>query len=226
MQLTSRILVVDDDERIAASVRRALVYEGYEVETSADGRAALHTIASMTPDLVILDVMLPGIDGIETCRRIRSEGNVPVLMLTARDATEARVAGLDNGADDYLVKPFDYAELLARVRALLRRRGASSSSVLSFADITVDLATRTVSRGDRMIDPTPREYELLLYFLRNPRQVLTRGQILDAVWGYDFGGSNNSVDVYVGYLRRKLETAGLSRLIQTIYGVGYSLRDE
>ncbi len=168
---------------------------------------------------------LPGIDGIETCRRIRSEGNTPVLMLTARDTTEARVAGLDNGADDYLVKPFEFAELLARVRALLRRHQPSNAVVLSCSDLVVDVTTRAVRRGSISIDLSPREYELLLYLLRNPRQV-TRSQILDAVWGYDFGGFSNSVDVYVGYLRRKLEKDGLSRLIQTVYGVGYALRGE
>ena len=160
--MAGRILVVDDDERVAASVRRALVYEGYEVETSADGRSALLTLTASSPDLVILDVMLPGIDGIETCRRIRSEGNTPVLMLTARDTTEARVAGLDNGADDYLVKPFEFAELLARVRALLRRQQPSSAVMLSYADLFVDVTTRDVRRGSISVDLTPREYELLL----------------------------------------------------------------
>ena len=221
-----RILVVDDDARIAAAVGRALAYEGYEVETSGDGRTALQRLTTMSPDLVILDVMLPGIDGIETCRRIRTEGNTPVLILTARDTTEARVAGLDNGADDYLAKPFDYAELLARVRALLRRNAPAPAAVLTYADLSVDLSSRAVRRGATSIDPTPREFELLLYLLRNPRQVLTRGQIMDAVWGYDFGGASNSVDVYVGYLRRKLEHGGLRRLIQTVYGVGYALRDD
>jgi two-component system response regulator MprA len=221
-----RILVVDDDARIAAAVGRALAYEGYEVETSGDGRTALQRLTTMSPDLVILDVMLSGIDGIETCRRIRTEGNTPVLILTARDTTEARVAGLDNGADDYLAKPFDYAELLARVRALLRRNAPAPAAALTYADLSVDLSSRAVRRGATSIDPTPREFELLLYFLRNPRQVLTRGQIMDAVWGYDFGGASNSVDVYVGYLRRKLEHGGLSRLIQTVYGVGYALRDD
>ena len=177
-----RILVVDDDERIAAAVGRALTYEGYEVETSGDGRTALQRLTATSPDLVILDVMLPGIDGIETCRRIRTQGNTPVLILTARDTTEACVAGLDNGADDYLVKPFDYAELLARVRALLRRNAPTPEAVLTYADLRVDLSSRAVRRGETSIDPTPREYQPLLYFLRNPRQVLTRGQILDAVW--------------------------------------------
>ncbi|HEY8740650.1 MAG TPA: response regulator transcription factor [Candidatus Dormibacteraeota bacterium] len=219
-----RVLVVDDDASIAASLRRALLYEGYAVTVASDGHAALLRAQSDRPDLVILDVMLPGIDGIEVCRRIRAEDDVPVLMLTARDATADRVTGLDSGADDYLVKPFAYEELLARVRALLRRKPATSMHKLGFADLVMDVGTREVKRGERFIDLTPREFDLLQFFLRNPRQVLTRDRILDIVWGYGFGAASNSVDVYVGYLRAKIEEAGRPRLLHTVRGVGYALR--
>jgi two-component system response regulator MprA len=220
-----RVLVVDDDAGIAASLRRALLYEGYAVTVAGDGHAALKRAQADQPDLVILDVMLPGIDGVEVCRRIRADDDVPVLMLTARDATADRVAGLDSGADDYLVKPFAYEELLARVRALLRRKPARSSRPLRFADLVMDPGTREVHRGERGIELTPREFDLLQFFLRNPRQVLTRDRILDIVWGYGFGASSNSVDVYVGYVRAKLEQGGETRLIHTVRGVGYALRE-
>ena len=225
MSLQARVLVVDDDAAIAASLRRALLYEGYAVTVAADGDTALQRAQTDSPDLVILDVMLPGMDGIEVCKRIRIEDEVPVLMLTARDATADRVLGLDSGADDYLVKPFAYEELLARVRALLRRKPARSTHLLRFADLEMDTGTREVRRGDRLIDLTPREFDLLQFFLRNPRQVLTRDRILDIVWGYGFGASSNSVDVYVGYLRAKLEVDGDPRLIHTVRGVGYALRE-
>ena len=224
MSSQPRVLVVDDDPGIASSLRRALLYEGYAVTVAADGDTALLRARTDQPDLVILDVMLPGIDGIEVCRRLRVEDDVPVLMLTARDATADRVIGLDSGADDYLVKPFAYDELLARVRALLRRKPARSSRQLKFADVNMDTGTREVTRGDRDIDLTPREFDLLQFFLRNPRQVLTRDRILDVVWGYGFGATSNSVDVYVGYLRTKLEQGGGHRLIHTVRGVGYALR--
>ncbi len=220
-----RVLVVDDDASIAAALRRALLYEGYAVTVAADGDTALQRAQVDAPDLVILDLMLPGIDGVEVCRRIRADDDVPVLMLTARDATADRVLGLDSGADDYLVKPFAYEELLARVRALLRRKPARSSRSLRFADVQMDPGTREVRRGDRLIELTPREFDLLQFFLRNPRQVLTRDRILDIVWGYGFGAASNSVDVYVGYLRAKLERDGLPRLLHTVRGVGYSLRE-
>ncbi|MGI8608162.1 MAG: response regulator transcription factor [Candidatus Dormibacteria bacterium] len=225
MSTQPRVLVVDDDASIAAALRRALIYEGYAVTVAADGVTALQRAQFDAPDLVILDVMLPGIDGLEVCRRIRAEDDVPVLMLTARDATADRVRGLDSGADDYLVKPFAYDELLARVRALLRRKPARSLRQLRFADVVMDTGTREVSRGDRQIDLTPREFDLLQFFLRNPRQVLTRDRILDIVWGYAFGAASNSVDVYVGYLRAKLEDGEGSRLIHTVRGVGYALRE-
>jgi two-component system response regulator MprA len=221
----ARVLIVDDDAAIASSLRRALLYEGYAVTVASDGDAALRRAHVDLPDLVILDVMLPGIDGIEVCRRLRAGDDVPVLMLTARDNTADRVLGLDSGADDYLVKPFAYEELLARVRALLRRKPGSSVRQLHFADMTMDTGTREVWRGDRLIELTPREFDLLQLFMRNPRQVLTRDRILDIVWGFGFGATSNSVDVYVGYLRNKLEEHGAPRLIQTIRGVGYSFRE-
>ncbi len=220
------ILVVDDDSRIAASLRRALIYEGYTVEVAGDGPAALACARERPPDLVVLDVMLPGLDGVEVATRLRSGGDVPILMLTARDATADRVRGLDAGADDYLVKPFEYDEFLARVRALLRRRAPRPQQTLQYAGITLDASAREVRRGDRPLQLTVQEFELLQHFLRHPRQVLTRDQILDAAWGYDSGAASNVVDVYVGYLRQKLEEHGEARLIQTVRGVGYVLREE
>jgi two-component system response regulator MprA len=220
-----RVLVVDDDSRIAASVRRALVYEGYSVEVAHDGRTALDFALDREPDLVVLDVMLPDIDGLEVCRRLRRVSDVPVLMLTARDATPDRVAGLDTGADDYLVKPFAHEELLARVRALLRRRAPAANRVLKFADLVMDTAEHSVRRAGREVALTAQEFELLHYFLLHPRQVLTRAQLLDAVWGFDAETTSNVVDVYVGYVRAKLEEGGEPRLVQTVRGVGYILRE-
>jgi two-component system response regulator MprA len=220
------VLVVDDDARIAAALRRALVYEGYQVEVAPDGQIALARARERTPDLAILDIMLPGIDGIEVCRRLRAEGDVPILMLTARDGTADRVKGLDSGADDYLVKPFAYEELLARVRALLRRRAPRQRKQLRYADILMDIGTHEIRRGDEVINLTAKEFELLQHFLRNPNQVLRREQLLDAVWGFDFGATSNVVDVYVGYLRQKLEADGRPRLLQTVRGVGYVLREQ
>jgi two-component system response regulator MprA len=220
-----RILVVDDDSRIAAAVQRALRYEGYAVEVAGDGRGALDKAAAQAPDIVVLDVMLPDIDGIEVCRRLRAGSDVPILMLTALDGTTERVRGLDTGADDYLVKPFAQEELLARVRALLRRRPASTGQTLTYFDLTMDVGAHEAMRGDRVIDLTALEFQLLEHFLRNPRQVLTRDQLLEAVWGFDAETTSNLVDVYVGYLRSKLESAGERRLIQTVRGVGYVLRD-
>ena len=220
------ILVVDDDTKIAAALRRALVYEGYQVEVAPDGPIALTRARERMPDLAILDVMLPGIDGLEVCRRLRAEGDLPILMLTARDATADRVRGLDSGADDYLVKPFAYEELLARVRALLRRRAPRARRTLRYADVVMDMATREVRRADQLITTTAKEFDLLQHFMRNPGQVLRREQLLDAVWGFDFGASSNVVDVYVGYLRQKLEQGGGPRLLQTVRGVGYILKEE
>jgi two-component system response regulator MprA len=217
------ILVVDDDPRLAASLRRALVYEGYRVETAADGPAALAATRDALPDLVILDVMLPGIDGLEVCRRIRAVSDVAILMLTARDAVEARVDGLDSGADDYLVKPFAYDELLARIRSLLRRRAPESGRV-TVADLVLEPAAHEARRGDRPLELSALEFSLLEYFARHPRIVLTRDRILEAVWGFDADTVSNVVDVYVGYLRRELEAGGEPRLLHTVRGVGYVLR--
>jgi two-component system response regulator MprA len=223
------ILVVDDERAVRESLRRALELEGYAVELAQDGEEALGRVSrEPIPDAVILDVLMPGIDGLETCRRIRTGGvAVPILMLTARAEIDSRVAGLDAGADDYLPKPFALAELLARLRALLRRvgNGAAESGALRFADLELDPGTREVRRGKDAIELTRTEFSLLELFLRNPRQVLTRSIIFERVWGYDFGPSSNSLDVYIGYLRRKTEASGRPRLIHTVRGVGYALRE-
>ena len=224
-----KILVVDDEPAVRESLRRALELEGYVVELADDGESALDRLGgSAQADAVILDVLMPGIDGLEVCRRLRAHDNaVPVLMLTARAEVDSRVAGLDAGADDYLPKPFALAELLARLRALLRRAANEdeASDVLRFADLEVDLGTREVRRGTRPIELTRTEFSLLELFLRNPRQVLTRSIIFERVWGYDFGPTSNSLDVYIGYLRRKTEEGAAPRLIHTVRGVGYALRE-
>src|SRR6266851_8876374 len=221
------VLVVDDDQRIASAIRRALIYEGYQVEVARDGPVALTHVRERAPDLMILDVMLPGLDGMEVARRLQAGGGeFPILMLTAKDGTSDRVRGLDAGADDYLVKPFAYEELLARVRALLRRRAPRARRTLRYADVVMDLATREVRRQDQLISTTAKEFDLLQHFMRNPGQVLRREQLLDAVWGFDFGASSNVVDVYVGYVRQKLEQGGRPRLLQTVRGVGYILKEE
>jgi two-component system response regulator MprA len=221
------VLVVDDDQRIASAIRRALIYEGYQVEVARDGPVALTHVRERPPDLMILDVMLPGLDGMEVARRLQAGGGeFPILMLTAKDGTSDRVRGLDAGADDYLVKPFAYEELLARVRALLRRRAPRRQRTIRYADIAMDLGAHEVKRNGRLIALTAKEFDLLELFVRNPRQVLTRERIMDAVWGFDFGATSNVVDVYVGYLRQKLEDGGAARVIQTLRGVGYVLREE
>jgi two-component system, OmpR family, response regulator MprA len=222
-----RILVVDDEPAVRESLRRALQLEGYDVDLAGDGEEALARLRADSVDAIVLDVSMPRLDGLETCRRLRSAGdNVPVLMLTARDEVSDRVAGLDAGADDYVVKPFALEELLARLRALLRRAApADESDVLRFADLELDPATREVRRNGDPIELTRTEFSLLELFLRNPRQVLTRSIIFERVWGYDFGFGSNSLDVYIGYLRRKTEQGGKPRLIQTIRGVGYALRE-
>ncbi len=221
-----RILVVDDDPAVRSSLDRALRLEGYEVETAADGPAALQILSLGSPDAVVLDLGLPGLDGLAVCRRLRSAGDdTPVLMLTARDAVDDRVQGLDAGADDYLVKPFALAELLARLRALLRRRSGAEGEVLRFGDLSLDLGTREARRSDRLFTLTRIEFDLLELFLRHPRQVLTRDVILDRVWGYTFDSGTNSLAVYVGYLRRKTEADGESRYLHTVRGVGYVLRE-
>ena len=221
-----RILVVDDERAVRESLGRALELEGYKVEYAADGGEALYRLESDQPDAVVLDVLMPGIDGLEVARRVRRAGNrVPVLMLTAREEVQDRVAGLDAGADDYLTKPFALEELVARLRALLRRSTDGGGEFLRFADLELNTGTREVSRGGDAIELTRTEFSLLELFLRNPRQVLTRSVIFERVWGYDFGFASNSLDVYIGYLRRKTEAGAKSRLIQTVRGVGYALRE-
>jgi two-component system, OmpR family, response regulator MprA len=221
-----KILVVDDERAVRESLRRALELEGYEIELAGDGGEALAQLESDQPDAVILDVLMPGVDGLEVCRRLRRSGNrLPVLMLTARDAVENRVEGLDAGADDYVTKPFALDELLARVRALLRRTANGSGEALRFADLELNPGTREVRRGDEHIELTRTEFSLLELFMLNPRQVLTRSIIFERVWGYDFGFASNSLDVYIGYLRRKTEAGDKQRLIQTVRGVGYALRE-
>ncbi|MCA9989927.1 MAG: response regulator transcription factor [Ardenticatenaceae bacterium] len=226
--MSARILVVEDEERIRVFLQRGLGFEGYEVETAPDGKKALEMALNRPPDLVLLDIMLPEMSGIEVCRRLRENGQteLPILMLTAKEGIEDRVAGLDAGADDYLVKPFSFEELLARVRALLRRAQPSQPQVYRFADLELDTGTRRGRRGEIMFDLTAKEYELLELFMRHPRQVLTRDVIFDRVWNYDFGGESNIIEVYVRYLRQKTEAGKQPRLIHTVRGVGYVLREE
>jgi len=226
--VVARVLVVDDEPALRDSLDRALRAEGYAVDTAPDGATALERLAEREPDVVVLDVLMPGLDGLETARRMRASGSrVPVLMLTARDAIGDRVAGLDAGADDYVVKPFALEELLARLRALLRRGAGAEpgGERLGFADLELDTGTREVHRGGRPIELTRTEFALLEILLRNPRQVLPRSLLFDRVWGYDFGPTSNTLEVYVGYLRRKTESGGEPRLIQTVRGVGYALRE-
>jgi two-component system response regulator MprA len=218
------ILVVDDDPHIRSVVSRGLRFEGYDVQLAADGIEALRLARIAPPDLVVLDVMLPGMDGLEVCRRLRRGTRVPILMLTARDAVPDRIAGLDSGADDYLVKPFDFDELLARIRAVFRRTQPQIKEVLTFTDLRLDAGTREAQRRSRRIDLTTREYELLLLFLQHPRQVLTREQILRHVWG-DAEVDSNAIEVHIARLRDKLEADDEERLLQTVRGVGYALRE-
>jgi len=222
------VLIVDDDQKLLKMLRRTLVYEGFDVVTAADGREALAQVAAHQPDVIILDWLMPGMTGIQVTEHLREgRDNTMILMLTARDAVEDRVEGLESGADDYLAKPFAPAELLARVHALLRRSAAATKDQpLFYADLTLDPITRETRRGDRQFDLTPTEFDLLHYLMRHPRQVLQRDQILEEVWGYDFGGDDNVLEVYVGYLRKKTEQGGEPRLIQTVRGVGYVLREE
>jgi two-component system response regulator MprA len=220
-----KILVVDDDPAVSGALERALRLEGYEVAIANDGQVALEQLALSPPDALILDLGLPKLDGLEVCRRLRSLGDdTPVLMLTARDAVGDRVEGLDAGADDYLVKPFALAELMARLRALLRRRTSEAGESLKFADLSLDLSTRDAYRATRKFTLTRIEFDLLEMFLRHPRQVLTREVLLDRVWGYNFDSDTNSLAVYMGYLRKKTEDGGESRLLHTVRGVGYALR--
>lgn len=223
--MNSYILIIDDDITVSSMMRRGLTYEGYEAVVAADGRTGLLRALERQPDLIILDVMMPGIDGLEVCRRLRKETEVPVLMVTARDSIADRVMGLETGADDYLVKPFDFQELAARVKALLRRSAKPSiKDQLTFEDLTLHLGTRVAKRGNRTIELSTTEYNLMHFFLQNPMQVLTRDVIMERVWGYDFQGESNVLEVYVGYLRQKTEMQSEPRLIHTVRGAGYAIR--
>jgi two-component system response regulator MprA len=223
-QAGGRVLVVEDDVDIADVLRRSLRNEGYEVKTSADGVEALDVAAGFVPDLVVLDLGLPGLDGVEVCRRLRSDGDVPILMLTARAETEDRVTGLDSGADDYLVKPFERRELLARIRALLRRRPPRGAASLEVGDLSLNPDTREVKRAEREIELTTREFELLEFLMHNERLVVSRERLLDEVWGYDPMAATNTIDVFISNLRRKLEAGGETRLLHTKRGAGYVLK--
>ena len=223
--MSARILIIEDDEAILSFLRRGLVHDGYVVDTATDGQSGLILAREAPPDLVVLDWMLPGLDGLEVCRRLTQSGHIPILMLTARDTVSDRIQGLDAGADDYMVKPFDLEELLARIRALLRRTRPNRPQKFEFANLTLDTGTRQATRNENVIDLTAKEYELLELFMRHPRQVLTRELIYDEVWGYDFGGESNIIEVYVRYLRQKLEEGEQTRLIHTVRGMGYVLRE-
>jgi two-component system response regulator MprA len=223
--MNERILIIEDDPAFLKVLQRGLAYEGYTVDVATDGRTGLNLAHDHHPDLVILDWMLPGMDGLEVCRRLRLQGGLPILMLTAKDTIQDRVQGLDAGADDYIVKPFNLDELTARIRALFRRTQVERNQVYQFADLTMDSDSRQVTRGKRLVPLTAKEYELLELFLRHPRQVLTREVIFDRVWGYDFGGESNVLEVYIRYLRQKLELENESRLIHTVRSVGYVLRE-
>lgn len=227
--MAERILVVEDDPRMADLLRRGLIFEGYQVELTGDGETALNAAREQLPDLVVLDLMLPGqLDGLEVCRRLRAGSDVPILVLTARGTLGDKVSGLDSGADDYLVKAdFHFEELVARIRALLRRRKPQGrQEVLRFMDLTLSPSSREASRGERRLELTAKEFDVLELFMRNPRQVLTRDVIYDRIWNYDFGGESNIIEVYVRYLRQKTEQGGMLRLIHTVRGIGYVLREE
>jgi two-component system response regulator MprA len=224
--MKEKVLIIEDDHAIVNLLQRGLVYEGYDVAVAMDGFTGMRAAREEKPDLVILDWMLPKMDGLAVCQDIREIGTIPILMLTAKDTVRDRIQGLDAGADDYMVKPFDLNELLARVRALLRRTRQERVTILEFNDLSLDTSTRIATRGERKIMLTAKEYDLLELFMRHPRQVLTREVIFDRVWGYDFGGESNVLDVYIRYLRQKLETGDEARLIQTARGVGYVLREQ
>ena len=225
MEIKKNVLVVDDDPEIVSLLRRGLLYEGFNVTTASNGKEAIEKTREKEPDLIILDVMMPGIDGIEVSKRLRQASDIPILMLTARGTVADKVTGLDAGADDYLVKPFAFDELLARVRALLRRREPKEGEVLRFAGLSLNTSTREVAFGEKKIDLTAQEFDLLELFMRHPRQVLKKESIYERIWGYDFDGESNVVEVYISYLRSKLEAGGGTRLIQTIRGVGYVLKE-
>jgi len=224
--MKTRVLVIDDDPAMTSLLKRGLSYESYRVTTAASGKEGLELARENPPDLVILDVMMPGIDGLEVCRRLRAaDSSLPILTLTARDGTADQVLGLETGADDYVVKPFTFEVLLARIRALLRRTEHQGAEIFKFADLVLDTGTHTARRGGREIDLTTTEYDLLTQFMQNPRQVLSKEQLLNKVWGYDFEGNYNILEVYVRYLRSKLESGGEARLIHTVRGAGYLLRE-
>lgn len=224
--MSSKILVIDDDEKVAVMMKRGLTFEGYEVTIAHDGREGLMQMVEHMPDMVILDVMMPGIDGLEVCRRLRKDGNIPILMVTGRDSVAERVEGLETGADDYLVKPFAFEELAARVKALLRRTENSvTGELLRFSDLKLDLAARSAVRNERQIDLSTTEFNLLALFMQNPKRVLPRDLIMEKVWGYDFQGESNVLEVYVGYLRHKLEEQSEPRLIHTVRGAGYVMKE-
>ncbi len=222
----AKILLIEDDQQYSDLIKRALLFEGYEVEVAEDGASGIEKFSQSHPDVVVLDWLLPGMDGIEVCRRIRALSSLPIMMLTGKEATQDRVLGLDAGADDYMVKPYQSDELLARIRALLRRTRMDQSPIHSFNDLVLDTSTRQAMRNGRVIHLTAKEYDLLEFFIRHPRQVLTREVIFDRVWGYDFGGESNVLDVYIRYLREKLEAKGEARLIYTVRGVGYVMKDQ
>ena len=225
--MSAKILVVDDDQKITTMMRRGLTFEGYDVDVANSGRECLMKVLENEPDLVILDVMMPDMDGLEVCRRLRKDGKIPILMVTARDSVTDRVNGLETGADDYLIKPFAFAELVARVKALLRRteQADNAADVLHFADLTLDLAAHSAIRNKRQIELSTTEFNLLKLFMQNPKRVLSRDLIMEKVWGYDFQVESNVLEVYVGYLRHKLELNSEPRLIHTVRGTGYVLRE-
>lgn len=225
--MPERILVIEDEERIAEFIERGLLFEGYRVDVAHDGQTGLTIARETPPDMVIVDWMLPGLDGIQVCERLRSATQIPIIMLTAKGGVSDRVQGLDSGADDYVVKPFAFEELLARIRALFRRSTPNTRpEVLTFGDLLLDTGTHRAQRGSRIIDLTAKEYELLELFMRHPRQVLTREVIFDRVWSYDFGGESNIIEVYIRYLRQKTESEGEPRFLHTVRGFGYVLREE
>lgn len=224
--MSKKILVIDDDQKVTTMIRRGLTFEGYEVNVANGGREGLMLILEQPPDLVILDVMMPGIDGLEVCRRLRKDGNIPILMVTGRDTVADRVEGLETGADDYLVKPFAFEELVARVKALLRRSDHhTTGDFIHYADLTIDFASRTAIRNGRQIGLSTTEFNLLELFIRNPKRVLARDLIMERIWGYNFQGESNVLEVYVGYLRQKLESQSELRLIHTVRGTGYVMRE-
>lgn len=223
--MTARVLLIDDDQKITSMMKRGLTFEGFDVDVANNGREGLMHVIEQPPDLVILDVMMPGIDGLEVCRRLRREGNIPILMVTGRDTVADRVEGLETGADDYLVKPFAFEELVARVKALLRRTDNSTTGeLIQFDDLTLNLASRTAVRGGRQIDLSTTEFNLLVLFMQNPNRVLSRDLIMEKVWGFNFQGESNVLEVYVGYLRNKLEKQNEKRLIHTMRGSGYVMK--